>query len=53
MSTSSSLDKTIATDSETPPTVFECDSTPEKTVFVEENNSDGWIATSLTIPITQ
>lgn len=24
---------------------------PEKTVFTEPNNSDGWIATDLTVPV--
>ena len=26
-------------------------SSPEKTVFTEPNNTDGWIATDLTLPV--
>lgn len=26
---------------------------PERTVFVEPNNSDGWIATNLTVDVEQ
>jgi len=31
------------------PTVAACQSSPGRTVFVEDGNSDGWIASDLTV----
>ena len=41
-------------DSSTPKTAVSMHSTrPERTVFVEEDNADGWIATDLTVELRQ
>jgi hypothetical protein len=34
-----------------PVTAHQC--SPDRTVFVEEDNSDGWIASSVTVDVTQ
>lgn len=46
---------TISTDSDAndnPPTINSHETTPERIVFTETGNTDGWIATDLTLPIT-
>jgi len=40
-------------DEEDRPTVTAHESNPERTVFTEKGNKDGWIATDLTIELTQ
>lgn len=53
MNTSQTRNHTTDTESNDTPTIMLCDPSPEKTVFIEENNTDGWIATSLTTVVTQ
>jgi hypothetical protein len=38
-----------AEDGETPPRVSALRTSPDRTVFTEDGNSDGWIATDLTV----
>lgn len=33
------------------PEIAACRSTPETTVFLEDGNTDGWIASTLTVPV--
>lgn len=39
-------------DDETP-RVSACNATPERTVFTEEGNKDGWIATDCSVSVSQ
>lgn len=36
-----------------PPVVTACETTPGRVVFTEDGNSDGWIATDLSVPLYQ
>lgn len=40
-------------DESTVPLVTARSVSEERTVFTEENNPDGWIATDLTVPLTE
>jgi hypothetical protein len=40
-------------DEEDRPTVTAHESNPKRTVFTEEGNKDGWIATDLTVDLSQ
>lgn len=35
------------------PAVTVCETTPGRVVFTEDGNSDGWIATDLTVSLSQ
>lgn len=35
------------------PTISACESCPERTVFLESGNTDGWIATDLTVELAR
>jgi hypothetical protein len=39
----------VADDREPPVTAH--NSSPDRTVFIEQNNKNGWIATDLTVPL--
>ncbi|MFQ3475476.1 hypothetical protein HKK80_04335 [Halonotius sp. F2-221B] len=44
------------TTAETPddtPQVSVCNATPDRTVFTEEGNEDGWIATDCSVAVTR
>ena len=35
------------------PEISVCESSPGKSVFLETDNTDGWIASDVTVPVTQ
>lgn len=46
-------EKTPATDAEEPPTLRLCESCPGKAVLIESGNSDGWIASDVTVDVRE
>ncbi|ESS09662.1 MAG: hypothetical protein A07HN63_00467 [uncultured archaeon A07HN63] len=38
---------------DTAPRISVCNATPERTVFAEEGNEDGWIATDYSVSLTR
>ena len=51
--THSPTDRTTTPTSETDPVVPVCETCPGRAVFVESGNTDGWIATDLTVDLDQ
>jgi hypothetical protein len=43
--------ETADSDADTRPEVAQCESCPGKSVFIETDNSDGWIASDLTVDV--
>ncbi|QSG03066.1 hypothetical protein [Natranaeroarchaeum sulfidigenes] len=52
MSATVDPDKGESADNEVP-TVAVCETTPGRVVFTEDGNSDGWIATDLTVSLSR
>lgn len=44
-------ERTGPEDRDAPPRVTAVNSSPDRTVFTEESNTDGWIATDLTVAL--
>jgi len=40
-------------DTDERPEISVCESAPGKAVFLESGNTDGWIASDATVPVTQ
>jgi hypothetical protein len=40
-------------DAEDRPEIAVCESAPGKAVFLESGNTDGWIASDATVPVTE
>lgn len=51
--THSPTDPTVTPSPETDPVVHVCETCPGRAVFVESGNTDGWIATDLTVDLDQ
>jgi hypothetical protein len=43
----------LETEKQTEPDISLCESRPGKSVLLEEGNTDGWIATDLTVDVTR
>ncbi|WP_178917736.1 hypothetical protein [Natronomonas gomsonensis] len=41
----------VDSDADSKPEVSQCESSPGKSVFIETDNNDGWIASDLTVDV--
>lgn len=50
-STQRRSERTTGSTSDRCPDITRCESCPEKSVFIESGNTDGWIASDLTVDV--
>ncbi|WP_435157155.1 hypothetical protein [Haladaptatus sp. DFWS20] len=51
--TESQSEKEEVSDASSRPNISVCQSCPERVVFLESGNTDGWISSDLTVDLTQ
>ncbi|MFW5964911.1 MAG: hypothetical protein ACOCQM_08580 [Natronomonas sp.] len=44
-------ERRVDSDADSRPEVAQCESCPGKSVFIETDNSDGWIASDMTVDV--